>query len=53
VVNNSIGEDQYGFMVGRNILQAWNRIVTGVKAGYKMYEFDLDGCFNRISLRKP
>jgi retron-type reverse transcriptase len=22
VVNNSIGEDQYGFMVGRNILQA-------------------------------
>jgi hypothetical protein len=52
VIISSIGDNQFGFMENRNILQAWNRVVVGAKQGLNMFEFDLDGCFNRISLRK-
>jgi hypothetical protein len=40
---------QFGFLPGRNARQAWLTVLERLREGKKLYEFDLDGCFNRIS----
>lgn len=51
VIKDRISERQYGFLPKRNGVQAWRKILEMRKQGYKhMYEFDLDACFNRISI---
>jgi len=51
VIKDKISSRQFGFLPKRNGVQAWRKILDLRKEGYvHMYEFDLDGCFNRISV---
>lgn len=51
-IEKDIGDYQMGFRPNRNVWDAWDVILKKVKKGYYLYEFDLEACFNRISLHK-
>lgn len=46
-----IGEYQHGFMRGRGTQTASLDLINRIKGKKEVYQFDLDGCFNRINYR--
>jgi len=49
VIEPLIGDYQTGFRPRRSYEDAWKIIISKVKAGKSLYEFDLKACFNLIS----
>ena len=42
-------KSQYGFIKGRGVVKAGLKVLEYLRAGYKVYEYDLQGFFNRVS----
>lgn len=51
-VQHTIGDYQNGFLPRRNVWKAWEQIIRKIRLeNKKVYEFDLEACFNRISMK--
>lgn len=50
IIEPCIDQSQTGFRPHMSYEDAWKIIIQRIKAGKKMYEFDLKACFNRISI---
>jgi len=51
VVAPSLSPNQYGFIPGRNLMQAWEEILSRLTPKCQLFEFDLKACFNKINLK--
>jgi len=51
-LQHDINKSQHGFMPGKGTMTAWMEILEKVITKDNIYEYDLSGCFDRISISR-
>lgn len=51
IVAPTLSPNQFGFIPGRNLQQAWEKILASLGPQSQLFEFDLKACFNKINIK--